>query len=82
MLIIFLVSHFKFKMSENSEKCPSQFPRVEDDIFKCLVLSDNSPKPQIIVFTILEENQKTGHIGEAGTQEIWHLLFKKRNQNY
>ncbi len=31
-------------MSENSEKCPSQFPRPQGDTFACLVLSDQRSK--------------------------------------
>lgn len=37
---LFSINCFVSKTSVKSEKCPSQFPRAQSDIFRCPVLSD------------------------------------------
>jgi len=56
-------------MSENNEKCPSQFPKAQIDVFKCFVLSDRQSKTQTCSVYHHRRLKKPSniHIWEAGT---------------
>lgn len=56
-----------YKTSGNSETCPTQFPRAQDDISKLPVLSDGQPKIQryFIGNNIKKKKLAHSHIKEA-----------------
>lgn len=55
-----------------------QFPRVQSDIFRCLVLSDQwSNTQKYSVYNHIKQiNAVNTHNGEAGTREWWQILLK------
>ena len=75
LTIIFIVDYFinesmscfVYKMSENGKKCGSVFPKVQDNVLKCLVLS----QPKDIQFTVTEEerNQEIFTLKKRRTEE-------------
>lgn len=57
-------------MSENKEKCQSQFPRAWDDIFKCLILSKQSETTKYSTYSHINQKKAANPcIGEARTKE-------------
>lgn len=46
----YFLSWFVYEMSENDEKCPGQFSKVQDDTFKCVDLFDQQFKSQDFVY--------------------------------
>lgn len=66
-------------MSENSEKCQSQAPKVTVDIFKLLVFFDQPSKMPKYSGYWHKTQRKTANIDilEAGNRELWAFLLKK-----
>lgn len=60
-----------FQISENSEKCPSQYPK---DPF--------CPKPKVILFTMIRMAENP-HAGQVGIREnVIFLLEKQPKQSF
>lgn len=67
-------------MLEKSERnSKSQAPRVQENVFKCLVLSIQVSKPQIYLVYNHTRQRKVAHsrIGEARTRERLTFLLEK-----
>ncbi len=58
-------------MSENSEKCQSQIPRVQDGTFKCVVLSDQESETQKYSVHSAERKAANDCVREAESTEFW-----------
>ena len=62
-------------MSENGETCRQVFPKTQDDVLKCLVLS----QPKDIQFTVIEEerNQEIFTLKKLESEKFYLFFFKK-----
>lgn len=62
-------------MSEYSEKCPSQFPGVEANVLKCLVLSDQQHKTQkYCVYNLRRQSANSTH-WRSWNQRIMAFIY-------
>lgn len=61
-------------MSENSTKCPSKFLRVQGDVLKCLILS-NQLKPKDIQLAMISnrENEQTLTMEMIQPENVCHF---------
>lgn len=69
-------------MSENAEKCPSQFPTAQGDIFKLLVLTHQQSESQM--HSDIQQRKAANHHNlEAATSKclINNFLKIKLNNN-
>lgn len=69
--ISLLIHRLVYKTSENSEKCPPEFPRVHSDVLKCLVLSDQQSWTQrsSVYSDIKQVKAANPHFGVGGTTQ-------------
>lgn len=56
------------KLSENGEKCSSQFPKAQGDIFKSLLLSCQQPNPQKLMIYFIKLQRFAAF--------LWHVCLK------
>lgn len=68
---------FCWLILKKCKKCPSQFPRTESDVFKCLILFDRQlqTKRHSVYSHIRWRKAANPHIKEAGTCRCLGLLL-------
>lgn len=57
----------KLKSQKNCEKCPSEFPKSQSDIFKLLVLSEPAVQNPSLYFHMSQKSGKPSQL------RMWHL---------
>lgn len=76
-----MINGLVYKLSENNEKCPSQFTEAQVNVIKCLVLSDQQSKRRHVSF-ISHKTKKSSisHNRDAGESSC--LVFLLKNADY